>query len=61
MEIDRATNEHVRDLACVECLDVSTTARGWKAYRFDDPETDEPPRLTALRRASGNGSSSPQW
>ena len=44
VEIDRA-NKHVHALACVECFDVSTTARGWKAYRCDDPETHEPPRL----------------
>jgi hypothetical protein len=43
---DRRTSEEVHVLACVECPRVSTiTARGWKAYRADDPETDEPPQL----------------
>jgi hypothetical protein len=33
-------------LACVECPRVSSaTARGWKAYRVEDQETDETPRL----------------
>ncbi len=30
-------------LVCDECPRVSSiTARGWKAYRVDDPERDEP-------------------
>jgi len=40
------TEREVHVLACAECPRVSTvTARGWKAYRSDDPETDEAPRL----------------
>jgi hypothetical protein len=45
MSTDRETSEDVHVLACTECPRVSSTARGWKAYRVDDPETDEPPRL----------------
>jgi hypothetical protein len=36
----------VHVLACAECPRVSSaTARGWRAYRVDDPELDEPPAL----------------
>ena len=36
----------VHVLACAECPQVSSaTARGWRAYRVDDPELDEPPAL----------------
>jgi len=45
VKIDRAANDHGHVLGCVECLGVTTTARGWKAYRYDDPEMDEPPKL----------------
>jgi hypothetical protein len=46
MDTDRGTSEFVHVLACAECPRVSTiTARGWKAYRTDDPERDEPPQL----------------
>jgi hypothetical protein len=41
------TTNAVYVLACVECPRVSSiSARGWKAYRSDDPETGEPPKLT---------------
>jgi hypothetical protein len=40
------TEGYVHVLACVACPRVSTaTARGWKAYRTDDPENEEPPEL----------------
>lgn len=40
------TEGYVHVLACAECPRLSTaTARGWKAYRTDDPETDETPEL----------------
>lgn len=40
------TSEDVYVLACAECPRISSvTARGWKAYRSDDPETSEPPQL----------------
>ena len=43
---DRGTIGEVLLPACVECPCLSSaTARGWKAYRPDDPETDEPPKL----------------
>jgi hypothetical protein len=39
--------DDVHVLACVECPRVSSvTARGWKGYRSDDPDTEEPPRLS---------------
>jgi hypothetical protein len=47
MSTDRETSQRVHVLACAECPRVSTvTARGWRAYRTDDPERDEPPKLT---------------
>ena len=37
----------VHVLACAECPRVSSvSARGWKAFRTDDPEVDEHPRLS---------------
>jgi hypothetical protein len=46
MATDRRTNEDVHVLACAECPRVSSiTARGWKAYRTDDPLEGEAPRL----------------
>jgi len=43
---DRETTEDVHVLACAECPRVSSiTARGWKAYRVDDPDHDGPPQL----------------
>ena len=40
------TEGYVHVLACVECPRVSSvTARGWKAYRSDEPETGESPAL----------------
>ena len=43
---ERETSEDVHVLSCAECPRVSTiTARGWKAYRVDDPERKEPPWL----------------
>ena len=39
------TDVHV--LACAECPRVSSvSARGWKAFRTDDPELDELPQLS---------------
>jgi hypothetical protein len=38
--------EHQRVVACLECgcrSDAGWT--GWRAYRVDDPELDEPPAL----------------
>jgi hypothetical protein len=37
-------NFDVHVFACVECPRVSSTS-GWRAYRIDDPELDEPPQL----------------
>ena len=46
VDADRTTDD-VHVLACAECPRVSTvTARGWKGYRSDDPDTNEPPRLS---------------
>lgn len=46
MDTDRATTDFVHVLACKECPRVSSvTARGWRAYRVDDPEEDGPPQL----------------
>jgi hypothetical protein len=46
MDTEPTTSGDVHILACVECLRVSSlSARGWKAFRSDDPETNEPPRL----------------
>ena len=45
MERNEASQD-VHVLACSECPRVSSvTARGWKAYRVDEPEYVEPPRL----------------
>jgi hypothetical protein len=46
--MDRSgTSQDVHVLACAECPRVSSvSAKGWKAYRSDDPEEDEPPRLS---------------
>jgi hypothetical protein len=45
--MDGGTFTDVHVLACVECPRVSTaTATGWRAYRTDDPELDEPPTLS---------------
>ena len=46
MEIDHQPAGETHLLACVECPRVSSvSARGWKAYRTDDTETDEAPKL----------------
>ena len=46
MDGGRSTEQDVHVLACVECRRVSTFyARGWKAYRTDEPDEDEPPAL----------------
>ena len=40
------TADEVHVLACTECARVSSaTARGWRAYRSDDPEAEELPKL----------------
>jgi hypothetical protein len=45
--MDRGTFTDVHVLACVECPRVSSaTAKGWRAYRTDDPELEEPPKLS---------------
>jgi hypothetical protein len=42
----RGEEGHVHVLVCTECPRVSSlTARGWRAYRTDDPEQHEPPTL----------------
>jgi len=47
MEREPATGADVHVLACAECPRVSSvSARGWKAFRTDDPELDEPPQLS---------------
>ena len=47
MERRHATDRDVHVLACAECPRVSSfSARGWKAFRSDDPEVDEDPRLS---------------
>ena len=46
MSADRETSQDVHVLACVECPRVSSvSARGWKAYRVEDPDLNEPPQL----------------
>jgi hypothetical protein len=46
METDHTPVDGVHVLACAECPRVSSiTARGWKAFRVENPETDEPPEL----------------
>ena len=43
MSIEQDTNV----VCCQECGQPSGAAwRGWRAYRADDPETNEPPTLT---------------
>ena len=47
MEREPATGAYVHVLACAECPRVSSvSARGWKAFRTDDPELDELPQLS---------------
>jgi len=46
VDTDRRTSGDVRVFGCAECPRVSSvSARGWKAYRVDDPEQDGPPQL----------------
>jgi hypothetical protein len=46
VESERASGQYVHVLACAECPRVSSvSARGWKAFRSDDPDADEEPRL----------------
>jgi hypothetical protein len=48
---DRTTSDDVHVLACAECPRVSSaTARGWRAYRTDELEWDEPPALAFFCR-----------
>lgn len=43
MDTDRRTSGDIRPFGCAECPRVSSiSARGWKAYRVDDPEDDAP-------------------
>jgi hypothetical protein len=38
-----ATNDYIHVLACVECPRVSSvSARGWRAYRVDRLDDEEP-------------------
>lgn len=42
---DRGSHS-VRLVECAECGELSDAHRsGWRAYRSDDPELDEPPAL----------------
>ena len=44
--LDRGISGDVHVLACEESPRVSSvTARGWKAYRTDDPLEDDPPAV----------------
>lgn len=46
METDHTPVGDVHVLACAECPRVSSfTARGWKAFRVENPETGERPEL----------------
>jgi hypothetical protein len=46
VEIDRGTTSEVHIFGCVACTRVSSAfATGWRAYRIDDPDEDESPRL----------------
>lgn len=46
VKANRTISDDVHVLACAECPRVSSiNARGWKAYRMDDPESGEPPAL----------------
>lgn len=46
MERERRTSDDVHVLACVACPRVSSiTARGWKAFRVEDPDGKGPPEL----------------
>jgi hypothetical protein len=43
---ERRVREQVRLAACIECGSQSDADwLGWRAYRVDDPELDEPPAL----------------
>ena len=43
---EERTEADVHLLACIECPRLSSaSARGWKAYRSDDPENEEPAKL----------------
>ena len=46
MGSDRSAPDEIHVLACAVCPRVSSAgARGWKAYRVDDPSRDELPEL----------------
>ncbi|HEY0415708.1 MAG TPA: hypothetical protein VGC78_04925 [Gaiellaceae bacterium] len=65
MELARDTNDRDRRrrTMIVECVECSTPSggrwTGWRAYRVDDPEVNEPPQLAfycptcALREFGG--------
>jgi hypothetical protein len=43
---DRRTSGDVRVFGCAECPRVSSaSARGWRAYRVDDPDEGGPPEI----------------
>ena len=49
MESEPAMGADVHVLACAECPRVSSvSARGWKAFRTDDPEANELPQALVL-------------
>lgn len=46
MDSGQETTSDVHVFGCAECPRVSSAfATGWKAYRVDDPEEDEPAAL----------------
>lgn len=46
MGSDRSASDEVHVLACAACPRVSSAgARGWKAYRVDDPTDEVHPEL----------------
>jgi hypothetical protein len=46
VDTDRRTSGDVRVFGCVACPRLSSvTARGWKAYRIEDPWDEEPVQL----------------
>jgi hypothetical protein len=60
MTAEPEANFDVHVFACAESPRVSTAfASGWKAYRIDDPELDEPPQLAFTAQAVAAVSSEP--
>ena len=47
-------------MECVECgVEADDHAEGWRGYRTDRPDTDEPPELAVLPDVRRAGSSVP--